>query len=123
MGVNFNKLLSVFKLQSAIITFTTILAAGIFINAFNNITSAQTKKDSTEVLTLVEKYQSVWNTHNVAALGLFFSEDADFIMGNLPLINGREGIQNWWQNYFKRQEPERKLMIDVISLSHCQRGC
>ena len=83
---------------------------------FYSVNCPASDEDSSAVLTQVEKYQSVWNTHDAAALSLFFTEDADFIMGNLPLINGREKIQNWWQNYFNRQEPERKLMIDVISL-------
>ena len=73
-------------------------------------------EDSSAVLTQVEKYQSVWNTHDAAALSLFFTEDADFIMGNMPLINGRDGIKNWWQNYFNKQEPERRLTITVNSL-------
>ena len=116
MNMNFNRLLSMLKLPRITIIATTTMAVSIFINAFTITTSAQTDEDSTEVLEQVEKYQSVWNTHNAPALAEFFTEDADFIMGNLPLINGREGIQNWWQNYFNRQEPERKLMIDVISL-------
>ncbi len=83
---------------------------------FYSINCSASDKDSTEVLTQVEKYRKVWNTHDAAALALFFTEDADFIMGNLPLINGRDGIQNWWQNYFNGQEPERGLTITVNSL-------
>jgi uncharacterized protein (TIGR02246 family) len=83
---------------------------------FYSVNCPASDGDSTAVLKQVEKYQNVWNTHDVTALAVFFTEDADFIMGNMPLINGRDGIKNWWQNYFNRQEPERKLMIDVISL-------
>jgi uncharacterized protein (TIGR02246 family) len=73
-------------------------------------------KDSTEILAQVNEYQNIWNTHNAAALVLFFTEDADFIMGNMPLVIGRKGIQNWWQNYFNRQKPGRRLTIHVNSL-------
>ena len=115
MNVNFNKLFSAFKLLTTVIA-TTILDASIFVNSFTSITYAQTKKDSTEVLSQVEKYQRIWNTHDAASLAEFFTNDADFIMGNMPLISGRKAIENWWQNYFNVQEPKRKLMIDVISL-------
>lgn len=116
MSGNFKMLFSAFTLLSTTTIATTILVASIFINSFTSITSAQTKNDSTEVLAQIEKYKSIWNTHDAASLAEFFTSDADFIMGNLPLINGREGIQNWWQNYFNTQEPERKLAIAVNSL-------
>ena len=93
-----------------------IFVAGIFINMLPGLASAQTEKDSTTVIAMVEKYKSIWDTHNTAALAELFTQDADFIMGNLPLLNGRKAIQNWWQNYFNRQEPERKLTIVINSL-------
>jgi uncharacterized protein (TIGR02246 family) len=83
---------------------------------FYSVNCPASDEDSSAVLTQVEKYQNVWNTHDAAALSLFFTEDADFIMGNMPLINGRDGIKNWWQNYFNKQEPERRLTITLNSL-------
>lgn len=116
MKINFVRLLSMLKLLRITVIATTIMAASVFIDSLTSTTSAQTNKDSTEVLAQVDKYLSVWNTRDVAALAKFFTVDADFIMGNQPRINGRVAIQNWWQNYFNRQEPERKLIIAVNSL-------
>jgi len=99
-----------------IIIVSTIVAASLFIDAFTSITSAQTDENSKEVLAQIEKYQNVWNTHDATILAEFFTEDVDFIMGNMPLINGLGEIQNWWQNYFDKQESERSITIDVNSL-------
>jgi uncharacterized protein (TIGR02246 family) len=107
---------STLKLSSVVTMSVIIISVSIITSGFANIAAAQTNKDSTALLNQVEKYQSVWNTHNATALAEFFTDDADFIMGNLSLINGRVAIQNWWQNYFNRQEPERMLTIIVNSL-------
>ena len=101
--------------------FTTVVTMGKVIVAVSiimaGVAEAQTKGDSTEVFAQIEKYRSVWNAHDAGVLAEFFTEDADFIMGNQPLIRGREGIQNWWLNYFTRQEPERGLSIIVNSFN------
>lgn len=93
-----------------------IIIAWVFIAVFSCLAAAQTVEDSTTLLAQVEKYKSVWDTHVPAALVELFTEDADFIMGNQPLINGRKAIKNWWENYFNKQEPERRLTIDINSL-------
>jgi len=116
MNDKFCRMLSIINLLRIIIIVSTLLAASLFIDAFTSKTSAQTEENSKEVIAQVERYQNLWNTHDAAALAEFFTEDADFIMGNLPLINGRGEIQNWWQNYFDRQESERSITIDVNSL-------
>lgn len=115
MNLNFCKLLSTLRLLKIMIIAITIMTGSFFIDAFTSITSAQTDEDSRAVLAQVINYQNVWNTHNAAALTEFFTNDADFIMGNQPLISGRKAIQNWWQNYFNRQESDRKLTIDINS--------
>jgi len=38
------------------------------------------------------------------------------IMGTDPVSVGREAIEEWWANYFKRQEPERRVDIAINSL-------
>ena len=104
------------KLTGVVTMRALIILVSVITSGMADVAVAQTDKDSTALLDQVEKYQSVWNTHNAAALAEFFADDADFIMGNLPLINGRAAIQNWWQNYFNRQEPERRLTILVNSV-------
>ena len=107
---------STLKLASVVIMSVVIITVSIIGAGISSMAAAQTNEDSTEVLVQVEKYQSIWNTHDAAALEEFFAEDADFIMGNQSLIHGREGIKNQWQIYFNRQEPERRLVIAVNSL-------
>jgi uncharacterized protein (TIGR02246 family) len=116
MSAKLSRLSLTLRFESVEIMTVSIIALNILIAAFSNITVAQTDKDSAAVYEQVEAYQSAWNTHDATALAVFFTEDADFVMGNQPLIRGREGIQNWWRNYFNGQEPERRLSIMVNSV-------
>lgn len=107
--------ISISKLAVNTAAASTFIAALVLIVLFSCTVTAQTEDDSSEVYKLVNKYQDIWDSHDASALGAFFTEDADFIMGNIPLIQGRDGIRKWWSNYFKRQESERKLIITVNS--------
>lgn len=113
MNVKFISSSSMFRFNNVVIMGIVIIGLSIIIAG---MAAAQTKEDSTEVLAQIEKYRSVWNTHDSGALAEFFTEDADFIMGNQPLILERGGIEKWWRKYFTKQEPERKLTIDLNSL-------
>jgi uncharacterized protein (TIGR02246 family) len=104
------KFMSLMSRSAAIITTIVVFAV------FPSRIAAETYEDSTSVYKQIERYQVIWNTHDAAALAELFAEDADFIMGNQPLIRGRKAIQNWWWNYFKRQETERRLIIIVNSV-------
>jgi len=94
---------------------TIIVLLSVFIATFPNKGAAQRNEDSTIVVELVEKYRSVWNTHDSYELAKFFTEDADFIMGTWPHIRGRMAIQGVWEAYFKKQEPGRKLKLNINS--------
>lgn len=89
-----------------------IIALIIFTMVYPGIVAAQTIEDSASVHDFVEKYQHTFNTHDAAALSTFFTEDADFLMFNLPELRGRQAIENLWQSYwqskFNKQEPGRK---------------
>ncbi len=86
--------------------FTLIIGVSLLIM---NINPAQ---DSTELYKRVQEYQHTFNTRDAAALSEFFTEDADFLMFNLPEIRGRQAIENVWRSYwqskFNKQEPGRK---------------
>jgi steroid delta-isomerase-like uncharacterized protein/uncharacterized protein (TIGR02246 family) len=79
---------------------------------FSSMVAAQTVGDSASVYEFVEAYQRTINTHDPAALAAFFTEDADFVMFNLPAVKGRQAIENWWRDFwqskFNKQEPERR---------------
>lgn len=82
--------------------------AMIIFTGFSITTVAQTAEDTAAVHKQFEEYLNTFNTRDATALAKFFAEDADFIMGNLPQLIGRQAIENWWRNYFARQEPGRK---------------
>ena len=92
-----------------------IIVWSVFLSVFPNMVIAQSKVDSTIVQSIVEKYQRVWDTHNSEELSKLFTGDADFIMGTWPQIIGRKAIQGLWDSYFKKQEPGRKLKLDINS--------
>lgn len=75
--------------------------------------AGQAAEDSAAIRALTETYLDVWAAHDAAGLGMLFTEDADVVMGNLPAARGRQGIQDLWREYFDRQEPERRLRLDV----------
>jgi uncharacterized protein (TIGR02246 family) len=97
------------KLAAAIIATSTVAAA------FPAVATAQTEAE-TALRGRVEAYQQAWATQDPTVVAAFFTEDADFVMGNLPLRRGREEIRDWWRDYFARQESGRGLTLDVNSV-------
>lgn len=91
----------------------TIIAATGFTAGLAGVASAQAVGDADAISARVEAYRGAWNTHDPSALAAFFTEDADVVMGNLPGVRGRREIRDWWRDYFERQEPERRLTLDV----------
>jgi len=93
-----------------------VTLAAIIITGFPVMIKAQTPEDSAAVHKQFEEYLRTFNTRDPVALSEFFTEDADFIMGNLPRLIGRKAIENWWRNYFAKQEPGRKGRFILKSL-------
>lgn len=108
------------KLASNVIRIAIIIASGVFTSGFFSMAVAQTVEDSASVYKFVEAYQHTINLHDPAALGAFFTEDADFLMFNLPEIQGRQAIENWWKDFwqskFNKQEPGRRGAFNLISV-------
>ena len=90
-----------------------VVVAGAVIAALPRVVAAQTLEDSVAVRALVEAYRTTWDGHDASALAAFFTQDADMIMGNGPVSLGRGAIQEWWRDYFAKQEPERQVAIAV----------
>ena len=110
---------SMLKHASIVTRVTIIIAAGVFTAGFSSIAVAQTVEDSVSVYEFVDAYQQTIRTHDPVALAAFFTEDADFVMYNLPRVRGRQAIENWWRDFwrsrFNRQEPERKGTFNIHS--------
>ncbi len=88
-------------------------AASALIAGLPGAVASQTPQDSVAVRAFVEAYRTTWDEHDPSALAAFFARDGDMIMGSDPVAPGREAIQRWWRDYFARQEPERRVAIDV----------
>lgn len=101
------RLVAVLETTAAVMVFGGGLPAG---------TAAQAVADSAAIGARVEAYLRAWNAHDPSALATFFTEGADFAMGNQPAAHGRQEIRDSWQAYFARQEPERHLTLDVRPL-------
>ncbi len=120
MSKKFSKPSSKLKLVGAINMTALIIALIVFTTSFSGMAVAQTDEDSAAVRRQFEAYERTFNTHDPVALSKFFTEDADFVMGNLPEINGRQAIENWWRDYwrskFNKQEPARRGTFNLHSL-------
>jgi uncharacterized protein (TIGR02246 family) len=112
MNVKSNRWLSKFKLMSILAKSEIFVTICVFIAGYSNMSAAQTAEDSASVYKFVQKYQHTFNTRDATALSEFFTEDADFLMFNLPEIRGRQAIENLWRSYwqskFNKQESGRK---------------
>ncbi len=92
-----------------------MVAVSMFAGAVPAVAITQPVGDSASLQEYVGRYQTVWNTHDSAAVAAFFSEEAEMVMGNLPRARGRRAIELWWRAYFERQEPERRARFDLTA--------
>ena len=90
-----------------------VVRAIVALAVLPNLTAAQTAEDSAAVASFVDAYRTIWNSHDPSALAALFTPDADMIMGTDPVSLGRQGIQDWWREYFGRQEPDREVVIAI----------
>lgn len=91
------------------------IALGVVVTALPGEAEAQAVADSAALHEYVETYENAMSTHDPTVVAAFFSEDADLVPGNLPVLNGREAIEAWWRAYFERQEAERRGTFSVTS--------
>jgi uncharacterized protein (TIGR02246 family) len=96
-------------------TLIAVVVSALFASV-PSVILGQVVSDSAAIRARVPAYLEAWNTRDLKALGLLFAEDADFAMGNMPKVFGRTAIERSWQTYFRQQEPERRLRLDIRSL-------
>ena len=92
-----------------------VSAVGMLGCASDGDAGGQSARLSEELGATVVQYISSWNTHDSNVLAGHFTANADMIMGNGPILEGRKAIDDWWRDYFAVQEPERGLTIEVVS--------
>jgi uncharacterized protein (TIGR02246 family) len=112
MNAKLNLSSSIFRFMSTVTKGVITIVASVLTAGFLSMAVAQTVEDSASVYEFVEAYQNTLNTRNAKATAAFFTEDADLMAFNLPVVHGRQAIENWWRNVwqskFNRQEPGRK---------------
>ena len=88
----------------------------MFLIYFVSLTVSTAQEVNSEFDSFLEVYTATWNKHNGDALASLYTADADMIMGNLPLITGREAIGGSWNKYFSQIDQSRKGIFELISL-------
>ncbi len=53
-----------------------------------------------QIRAFVSAYEEAFDTHDPSAISAFYTNDADIVVRNSPLIHGRSAILNWWRAYF-----------------------
>jgi len=65
----------------------------------------------------VRAYEGAFNAHDPAALTALYTDDADIVVRNSPVIHDRQGILNWWRTYFSEPRPYRFIpIVDEIRM-------
>ena len=59
----------------------------------------------------VKAYENAYDSHNPSAVTTFFRNDADIIVRNKPLLQGKQAIQEWWSSYFSTPRNFKVIMI------------
>lgn len=94
----------------------TAIAVFMCVGTTVRVAHTQSGTLSEELNARIRQYVDTWNSHNAADLAEYFTADADMIMGNGPILDGRKAIQSAWREYFAVQEPERRLTIEIQAI-------
>lgn len=94
-------------------TMRAVIAVVASVPGFAHDAYSQSATTTRELTAMIDQYTADWDSHDAAVLASDFTTDADMIMGNGPIMDGRAAIQAWWQEYFAVQDPARRLTIDV----------
>jgi uncharacterized protein (TIGR02246 family) len=58
-------------------------------------------------------FQSAWNAHDAVAVTALFSADADLIMEDEPLVQGKSAILHWWRDRFAAMAKGTSISLTV----------
>ena len=59
-----------------------------------------------QIRAFVSAYEEAFNSHDPSAISEFYTNDADIVVRNSPLIQGRSAILKWWRDYFAQLRPK-----------------
>lgn len=107
---------STFRRGGVASTFAATVVVSAFAACNPRAAAGQAAEDSASIRARVETYVGAWNAHDASELAALFTEEADLVMGNLPIARRRDEIRDLWQSHFAGQEPERRLALEVSPL-------
>ena len=58
-----------------------------------------------QIRALVREYEDAFNAHDPAAISAFYTDDADIVVRNSPVMDGPQAILDWWRAYFSEPGP------------------
>jgi uncharacterized protein (TIGR02246 family) len=64
-----------------------------------------------EIRAFIDAYEDAFNSHDPAAVSKFYRNDADLIVRNGPVTQGRQAIEVWWTSHFAETRPYRAILI------------
>jgi uncharacterized protein (TIGR02246 family) len=68
-----------------------------------------------QIADLGKKYDEAFNKHDVAALSAIFAENA-VIVGEGPMLSGRQAIEENYRNFFKNGNPNPDHLTKVVEM-------
>lgn len=64
-----------------------------------------------QIRAFVDAFGDAVNSREAAVVSTLYTNDADLIRRNGPVVHGRKAIQDWWQTFFLEPRPYRTILI------------
>src|SRR5438094_8228500 len=77
---------------------------------------AQTPDLSQALKERVSAFQTAWNAHDAVAVSALFTADADQLMGDGPVTQGTNALQQWWRDRFAAMPKGTSIVFTVRSV-------
>jgi uncharacterized protein (TIGR02246 family) len=77
---------------------------------------AQTSDPTPALKERVSAFQTAWNAHDGAAVAALYAPDADQIMGDGAIAQGKAAIQRWWIDRFATAPKGTTISFSVRSV-------
>src|SRR5688500_18487967 len=77
---------------------------------------AQTSDPTPALKERVSAFQTAWNAHDAAAVAALYAPDADQIMGDGAIAQGKAAIQRWWTDRFATAPKGTTISFSVRSV-------
>src|SRR5436305_561058 len=61
-------------------------------------------------------FQTAWNAHDAVAVSALFTPDADQLMGDGPVTQGKNAVQQWWRDRFAAMPKGTSIVLTVRSV-------